>query len=96
MGPDPNAAVLLLERPQPPGIEHLKTAELRFPLGERDGADPVTAARFRRRHANLLLLQNHDDPLFAKPASFHFGPTPLRRTLQKPVTFQGSTSTRNS
>ena len=62
---------------------NFKPAERRLQLVERGRADPVTATHFRRRHPSLLLLQYRDDLLFAEPASFHFRPTPSRRTLPK-------------
>jgi hypothetical protein len=33
--------VLVFEAPQPAGIRHLQPAELRFPVVERDAADPA-------------------------------------------------------
>lgn len=61
----------------------LPTAKLRSPLGERGRTDAVTAAHLRHRHSSLLLLQYRNDLLFAKTASLHFRPTPLRRTQPK-------------
>src|SRR5215467_2535984 len=71
--------VLGLERLQPAGVRHLKTAVLRLPLVEGRAADPVLPAYLCRRCTCFLLPQDADDLLFTEPRWPH-RPSPFRST----------------
>jgi len=65
-------SVLVLQRPQPPGLGLLQTAVLGLSLAEGGTRHPMLAAHIRRRMTGLLLLQEVDDGLHQNSEVFRF------------------------
>src|SRR5665213_518603 len=63
--------VLVLERPQLPGLADVHTAILGLPLVDARIAHAMLAAQIGDRDARLVLFQYPDDLVFGEPASFH-------------------------
>src|SRR6201984_3828017 len=63
------AAVLIFQRFQPPGVRDLAPPVLRFPLIEGRARDPVPSAHLFGPRPGLLLAQYPDDLLFREAAS---------------------------
>src|SRR4028119_1765134 len=81
------AAVLLLERPQPLGVRDRHPAVLGPPLVEGRGRDAVSAAELRQLRSGLVLPDDPDDLLVGETARAHLSSS--RTKVEQILLFRG-------